>query len=259
MDASSGGSVESSTSHTLNSPLTPPKVSMARRVETLAKIELFRSLTPTEIERMNTHCSWRRASSKDWIIDYEDQSNDVFFVVSGRVRVKLQAPSGREVILREIKEGEFFGELAAIDTLPRSSGVIALTDVTIARMPALVFRDAVHTHADVCDQLLALLACQIRTLANRVNEFTNLNAKYRIYAEILRLSRPVNGNPKHAVISPPPAHAEIAARVSIRREAVARELKSLERSGLLERRRGAIIVTDVTKLQKAIDDASDMV
>jgi CRP/FNR family cyclic AMP-dependent transcriptional regulator len=258
MDAASGGCVESSTSHTLTSALTPPRTSMARRVETLAKIELFRSLNPAGIQRLDTQCSWRRASSKDWIIDYEDQSNDVFFVVSGKVRVKLQAPSGREVILREIKEGEFFGELAAIDKLPRSSGVIALTDVTIARMPALVFRDAVHAHADVCDQLLALLARQIRTLANRVNEFTNLDAKHRIYAEILRLSRPVNGSPKQAVVSPPPAHAEIAARVSIRREAVARELKSLERSGLLERRRGALIIIDVTKLRKAIEDASDM-
>jgi len=60
------------------------------------------------------------------------------------------------------------------------------------------------------------------------------------------------------VVSPPPAHAEIAARVSIRREAVARELKSLERSGLLERRRGALVLTDVNKLRKAIDDASGM-
>ena len=258
MDTASGERVESSTRHMLGSTLTPPKVSMARRVETLAKIALFRSLKPAEIQRLDTRCSWRRASSKDWIIDYQDQGNDVFFVVSGKVHVKLQAPSGREVILREIKEGEFFGELAAIDKLPRSSGIVALTEVTIARMPALVFRDAVHTHPDVCDKLLALLACQIRTLANRVNEFTNLDAKYRIYAEILRLSRPVTGNPKQAVVSPPPAHTEIAARVSIRREAVARELKSLERSGLLERRRGALVLTDVNKLRKAIDDASDM-
>jgi CRP/FNR family transcriptional regulator, cyclic AMP receptor protein len=230
---------------------------MARRVETLAKITLFRSLSSMEIQRLDTQCSWRRASSKEWIIDYQDQGNDVFFVVSGQVQVKLEAPSGREVILREINGGEFFGELAAIDKLPRSSGIVALTEVTIARMPASVFRDTVHKHIDVCDQLLALLARQIRTLAHRVNEFTNLDAKHRIYAEILRLSKPVNGNPNQAVVSPPPAHTAIAARVSIRREAVARELKSLERLGLLERRRGAMVLTNVTKLRKAIDDASD--
>ena len=53
---------------------------------------------------------------------------------------------------------------------------------TVARMPASVFRETVHAHPDVCDQLLALLAGQIRMLANRVNEFTTLDALSEISA-----------------------------------------------------------------------------
>lgn len=94
-------------------------------------------------------------------------------------------------------------------------------------------------------------------LANRVNEFTTLDARHRIYAELLRLSRSETGRPGQAVVSPPPAHAEIAARVSIRREAVARELKSLERAGLIERRRGALVLTDTRRLRQLIEQASE--
>ena len=180
----------------------------------------------------------------------------MFFIVSGAVRVKLQSASGREVLLREINAGDFFGELAAIDNEPRSAGIIAVTDVTVARMPSSVFRTAVHSYPDVCDQLLALLASQIRMLANRVNEFTTLDARHRIYAELLRLSRPETGRPGQAVVSPPPSHAEIAAR-GIRREAVTRELKSLERAGLIERRRGAIVLTDTRRLRQLIEQASE--
>jgi CRP-like cAMP-binding protein len=232
---------------------------MSRKTETLAKIGLFRSLDAAAIEALDTQCSWRRASRSQWLMDYQDTSNDVFFVVSGTVRVKLQAVSGREVLLREIDAGEFFGELAAIDHQPRSAGIVAVTDVTVARMPAAVFRTAVHRHPDVCDQLLGLLASQIRMLANRVNEFTTLDARHRIYAELLRLSRPQAGEPKRAVVSPPPVHAEIAARVSIRREAVARELKALERAGLIERRRGALVLTDPGRLRHLIEHASEPV
>jgi CRP/FNR family cyclic AMP-dependent transcriptional regulator len=128
----------------------------------------------------------------------------------------------------------------------------------MARMRASVFRAAVHAHPDVCDQLLALLAGQIRTLANRVNEFTVLDARHRIYAELLRLSRPETGKPKQAVVSPPPVHAEIAARVSVRREAVARELKALERAGLIERRRGALALTDTGRLRQMIEQAFEL-
>jgi CRP/FNR family transcriptional regulator, cyclic AMP receptor protein len=232
---------------------------MSRRTETLAKIGLFRSVDAAKIEILDTQCSWRRASRNQWIMEYQDASSDVFFVVSGTVRVKLQSVSGREVLLREINAGEFFGELAAIDNQPRSAGIVAVTDVTVARMPASVLLAAVHAHPDVCNQLLVLLAGQIRTLANRVNEFTTLDGRNRMHAELLRLSRPEPGEPKRAIISPPPLQSELAARISIRREAVGRELKALERAGLLERRRGALVLTDTARLRHSIEQASELV
>jgi CRP-like cAMP-binding protein len=231
---------------------------MARQTETLAKISLFRSLDSAGIRRLDTQCIWRRASRNEWIIDYEDPSTDVYFVLSGTVQVKLRSVSGREALLREINAGEFFGELAAIDGRPRSSGIVATTEVTVARMPASVFRNALHSYSDVGDQVLQLLAGQVRALANRVNEFTTLDVRYRIYAELLRLSRPEAGKADSAVVSPPPVHAEIAARVSTRRESVARELKALERAGLIERRRGALVLTDTLALRKLIEEASTL-
>src|SRR3977135_49284 len=230
---------------------------MSRKTETLARIGLFRSLDAAKIELLDTQCSWRRATRNQWIVDYQDTRSDVFFVVSGTVGVKLQSVAGREILLREINAGEFFGELAAIDNQPRSSGIVAVPAVIAARMPASVFRETVHAHPDVCDQLLALLAGQVRILANRVNEFTTLDARHRIYAELLRLSRPEAGRPGQAVVSPPPVHADIAARVSIRREAVAREFKSLERAGLIERRRGALVLTDTRRLSQLIERAAE--
>ena len=231
---------------------------MNRRTETLARITLFRSLDPTKIELLDTQCTWHRATRNQWIIDYQDTSNDVFFVVSGTLRVKIQSVSGREVLLREINAGEFFGEIAAIDNQPRSSGILAITDVTFARMPASVFRTTVHEHSDVCDQLLEQLAGYVRTISNRVTEYTTLDARHRIYAELLRLSRPESAMPKRAVVSPPPVHADLAARVSIRRESVTRELKALERAGLIEKRRGALVLTDTEQLRKMIAEASEV-
>lgn len=231
---------------------------MSRTNETLAKIGLFRSLDAEAIRQLDTQCAWRRVERNQWILDYQDGGKDVLFVTSGRVQVKIQSVGGREVLLREIEAGEFFGELAAIDGQPRSSGIVAMTDVTIARMPPSVFRTAFHAHADVCDQLLALLSGQIRMLSNRVNEYSTFDIRHRLYAELLRLSRPQPGKPASALISPPPVHAELAARVSARREAVSREVKALERAGLLERRRGAIVITDAGRLREMIEQAAEL-
>jgi CRP/FNR family cyclic AMP-dependent transcriptional regulator len=229
---------------------------MIQKSETLARIPLFRSLAAEAIRRLNTQCIWRRARGKESILGYKDGGAELYFVVQGHVRVLIRAISGKESILRDIRDGEFFGELAAIDGQARSAAIVAVTDSIIAKMPPAVFREVVHAHPDVCDQLLALLASQVRMLANRVNEFGTLDVRKRIYAELLRLSRSPRGDGEQAIISPPPTHAELAARVSSHREAVTRELNSMERAGLLERRRGSLVLLDPAHLAKLVEQAA---
>ena len=230
---------------------------MLRRSETLTKIDLFRSLKDNDIAKLDTQCTWRRASANEWIITYQDESHDVFFVVSGLVQVKIQAISGRETLLREIAAGEYFGELAAIDGNPRSSGILAVTETTIARMPAKTFRTAILSSPSLSNQLLRHLAGQVRTLANRINEYSTLDVRTRLYAELLRLARPDRRDGNRAMVTPPPLHADLAARISTRREAISRELKLLERSGLVERHRGGILLADVSGLRHLLDKEVD--
>ncbi|NUB15670.1 cyclic nucleotide-binding domain-containing protein [Azospirillum brasilense] len=230
---------------------------MRRRTETLAGAALFRSLSPDALRALEDRCLWRRVEAGQWIIDFEDEGTDVFIVAAGLVRVTIRAISGRTVILRDIPAGEFFGELAAIDGKARSAGIVAVTNATVACMPAALFRDCIHRHPDVCDQVMVLLAREIRKLATRVNEFNTLDVRHRIYAELLRLARPDGRGEHSATISPPPPHADLAARVSTRREAVSRELSALERDGLLEKRRGALVLLDTRRLRERVRQAAE--
>jgi CRP-like cAMP-binding protein len=81
-----------------------------------------------------------------------------------------------------------------------------------------------------------------------------MHVKNRIYAELLRRSRPDPTDKRKAVVSPPPVHSDIAARVSTRREMVARELKALERAGLLTKRRGAFVLNNVPELMHMLEE-----
>ena len=216
--------------------------------ESLEKTEILRSLDTKEIAALNRRCLWRHAQAKAWLLEEGELGTDVYFLTSGAVRVLITPSPDREVILADISAGGYFGEMAAIDGQARSAGILAITDATIACMPASVFREVLHKHPDVSEQLLKHLVARIRTLDQRINEFSSMDVKHRIYAELLRRSRADPTDAHRAVISPPPVHADIAARVSTRREMVARELKALEREGLLTKRRGAFVITDVPSL-----------
>ncbi len=236
----------------LSVPLTEMRTRVttrARSRETMANIELFRSLEASAIADLDRQCTWRKYPRNDWIVELHDNGDDVFFIISGTVRLKIPESSGREVLFQDLDAGSYFGEMDAIDGKPRAIGVMAVTDVVIARMPRAVFRTAICRHPDAADQILLRLTGIIRTLTNRVREFTTLDVRHRVYAELLRLSRQSDDAKDVAVISPPPVQAAIAARISTRRETVAREMKTLERAGLIERKRGALILKNTKQLQ----------
>jgi CRP/FNR family cyclic AMP-dependent transcriptional regulator len=228
--------------------------------ETLEKVELFRSLDAKERMAMEHRCIWRHVQAKQWLLEHNDVGTEVYFLTSGAVRVVTMPSPNCDVILDDIQAGNHFGEMAAIDGLPRSAAILAMTDSTIACMSAAVFREFLYRYPTVSEQLLKQFVTRIRALDQRVNEFSSMHVKNRIYAELLRRARPDPTNSRQGIVSPPPIHADIAGRVSTRREMVARELKILERAGLLVKRRGAFVLTNVPKLvDKIHQDTNDEV
>jgi CRP/FNR family cyclic AMP-dependent transcriptional regulator len=235
---------------------TPPsqRKEMIRAVETLAKIDLFRSLTPEEIKILDSRCIWRRAKAREWILDYQEESTEVFFLTSGIVRVLIQTEEGRETILRDIQAGTSFGELAAIDGQKRSASILALTDATIARMTSSTYVETVTTHPEVARKALLIMTRHIRSLTDRVREFTTLGIHDRLSRELVRMSRPERGADNRALITPPPTHAHLAGLIGTRRETVTKELRTMVKAGLLETRRGAIVLLDVQRMVQNLLD-----
>jgi CRP/FNR family cyclic AMP-dependent transcriptional regulator len=100
---------------------------MGGMMQTLARIPFFKDAADIELERFDRRCNWRRYEENEVVVDFEDTSSDVYFILSGEARVLIRTPGGKEIILAEMKANQFFGELSAIDGVPRSANVSALT------------------------------------------------------------------------------------------------------------------------------------
>ena len=222
--------------------------------ETLSGIELFESLSPDDLEALARRCRWRRYTATQQIVEKMDQTTDVFFIVRGKVRAVIYSLSGKEVTFRDISVGAMFGEFSAIDGRSRSADVVALTDTLIASMSTNVFWEVLRDYPEVSAITLKRLTSQVRVLSERVFEFSTLAVKNRIHVELLRLARDHMRDENTAVISPAPTHADIASRISTHREAVTRELNDLSRAGLIERRDRTLIIRDVTRLTRMVQE-----
>lgn len=224
-------------------------------MDNLSKIALFKDLEPAASERFARNCNWKDYDASELVIDVDDETNDVRFVMAGKVRIIMRIAVGKEVILGEMGEGEFFGEIAAIDGHTRSANVTALTRSRICIMPQRTFVEILRSYPELSMQVLKMFATRVRALNLRLGEHSFLQAKHRLYAELLRLSRPRPGNAAQRSISPPPIQRELAERIGSRREVISRELNQLERQGHIEKARGALVLVNVSELHRRISDA----
>lgn len=198
---------------------------------------------------------WRRFDPDETLVDFDDLSSDVYFLTSGEVRVLIRTQSGKEIILGEMRTGQLFGELAALDGIKRSANVTALTKGEACIMPAAVFREIVFSAQPVAERVFRLLTGRVRELNARLMEHAVLDLRHRLYSELLRLSIPRYGHSDERVVTPPPYHHVLAARIGCRREQVTREFTAMTSENLIERTRGALVIKRPAVLEERIEHA----
>jgi CRP/FNR family transcriptional regulator, cyclic AMP receptor protein len=229
-------------------PASPDKASSA-----LASIEIFDGLDAATVAQIAQRCTWRTYHPEQQIVGQQDETREVHFILSGRVRVNLYSPDGRDVTFRDLGPSNMFGELAALDEAPRSANVVALLPTTTASLKWDQFSQVLRDHPEVAAATLRRLVRLVRALSDRVYEFSTLAVRNRIHAELLRLGRDGTISGNTARIDPAPTHADIASRIATHREAVTRELGELTRARLVERDGAALVIRDVAKLARLVE------
>ncbi len=191
---------------------------------------------------VENRCRWKKFDPNEILVDFEDPSTDVYFLFSGEVRILMRTPAGKEVILGEMRGGDFFGELAAVDGIKRSANVTALTRGDVCIMSAPLFRGMLYNTPIIAERMFRIFAARVRELNERLVEHTVLDLRHRLYAELLRMSGPRQGHAGQKVITPPPYHHVLAARIGCRREQITREFSTMTQEGFIERTRGALVL-----------------
>lgn len=236
-------------------PVPPPTLSpqtIRPLPEALARLPFLHGAPAAALANFAAASRWVEAGPGDAVIDFDEGSTDVFLVLTGCLRVLVRTADGRHTqIIGDMAAGDLVGELSAIDHAPRSARVEALVVSRLCIVPAGAFLALAFAAPEVGARLMRRLAAKIRGQTYRLLESAVLPTRMRLAAELLRLSRPrPNGT---RVLTPPPTHEELAARIGTRRETVSRELSALSRAGFVRRARASIVLTEPDTLRALVD------
>lgn len=222
----------------------------------LSQIELFKNIDDAVITKFDASCAWRKYGAGKVILDHENQSYGVYFIVEGVVRMVNYSRSGREVSFGEVYAPDFFGELSAIDGKPRSVSVVAIEDAVVGILPAKVFRQVLTSYPFISFRMLQRLSKVIRRSNDKIMDLSTLNANNRVYAEILKIAEdaPEASEDGSILITKMPTHSEIGARIGTTRETVSRVISSLQRQAVLRKSPHGWEIIDYDRLVDMLEE-----
>ena len=212
----------------------------------------FSGFSQEDIEKITAHIVTRKHPSNQVILLENDWGGSVYFIVDGWVKIRTYNIDGKEVTLNIIGRGEVFGEMAAIDKMPRSTDAITLTPTTISSIPAQDFVSLIYSEPLAGVRLAQLMAKRLRQV-NRRLRLREADATARVADTILFLAEGQGKQGEHGMEIANLPHRELSGISGLARETVTRVLTRLEKRGLIKRTQEFLCIPDIQALEKLID------
>jgi CRP/FNR family cyclic AMP-dependent transcriptional regulator len=207
----------------------------------LKNIPLFAGLDEKELSLLEQHANTRTFPKNAILITEGDDTDSLYIIESGKVRIFMSNPDGKEIILNEQGPGEHFGELALIDDAPRSASVMALEKTRVSIISRQDFRQVLGKHPDLAFSLIRDLSRRIRVLSENVKDLALLDVYGRVAKTLLGMAKDTDGR---LVIEHRPTQQDIANHIGASREMVARILKDLETGGYITVTKQQILINE---------------
>ena len=209
--------------------------------EILKAVPLFSGLTPELLDMLANHTTLQR-HPRGAVVLQEGRLTDALYIMqSGRAKVFESRSDGREVILSIMGPGEFFGEMALIDDLPRSAGVETLEPCELMRISKPDFTRCLAESFELTSRIMLALVNRLRRADRQIESLALMDVYGRVARALLDMAKPVDGL---RMIEHAPSQADIARMVGASREMVSRVIKELKGSGHIQVNKRRIVLLD---------------
>lgn len=227
--------------------MTTPDQIIAR----LSAIPMFSDLAEDDLETLATMVQYRRYPRGAFIVGQNEVGSCMYLLISGRVKVSLASPEGKELVLSYFEAPAHFGEMALVDAHPRSADVIAVTEVEIFALDAKDLSAAIQLQPKLALSLIATLSRRLRHTNSRLEDMAFHDATHRIMRVVLNVAT-AGLETQGVPVVQGMTHYDIATLAGTSRETASRVISQLARNGIVTTK-GRRIHVDLCKLSEELE------
>ncbi|CAK0741479.1 CRP/FNR family transcriptional regulator, cyclic AMP receptor protein [Gammaproteobacteria bacterium] len=204
------------------------------------KVSLFAGLSVDDFATLRVHTTSRSYPKNTVVLSQGDETDSLYIIETGSVKIYVSDEEGREFILGTLKEKDYFGELALLDKGRRSASVMTLEACRLWVITRENFLHWVSNRPEVLMNLIQTLVKRIRRLDEDISSLALLDVYGRIARVLLQRAMLIDNQHVIERIT----HQEIASTVGASREMVSRILKDLKQGGYIEIEGKCIIIKE---------------
>jgi CRP/FNR family transcriptional regulator/CRP/FNR family cyclic AMP-dependent transcriptional regulator len=220
---------------------------MLQQTEGLIRdIPLLAKLTGPDLRALASRGRVRRYSRGATIFREGDRGDSLHVVVEGSVRVTVGSARGDEATVAILGPGEFVGDLALLDGLPRSANAVALDPVRTLVVTRDDFRRWLSERPRASLSLLEALSLRVRRTDEVLADLTFLPLPSRLAKRLLALA----SDRPDAAAKLRITQAQLASMLGVSRESVNKQLNDFEKRGWVKLGRGTITLRDEASLRR---------
>jgi CRP-like cAMP-binding protein len=225
---------------------------MEERIKLLSLVDILEPLSEQEIEHLAGQLPDVHLEKGELFYGPEDQTEKLFLLQKGKVRMFRTTPDGREFTLAVVESGTVFGEMALTVQQLEGAYAQAMEASDAAYMLHQDLERLVLEKSEVGLKIMQVLSERLRRYETRLEDVAMKDVHSRLASIIVLLteSEGVRTGTGYRIPSHY-THETLGTMIGTKRAAVTRAFGILQDEGVVELRRRLIYVTDIEGLKRA--------
>jgi CRP-like cAMP-binding protein len=98
-----------------------------------------------------------------------DEGEDMYIIQNGKVAIKKRVPHG-ETTLAVLEKGDFFGEMAILERMPRSASAEVVEDSDLIVIQSELFGDMIKSNPEIAVRMLRKYSLRLRETTKQIEQ-----------------------------------------------------------------------------------------
>jgi CRP-like cAMP-binding protein len=223
-------------------------------------LKQFQGIAAEVLDEILAKAQLRRIPKGGKVFHQGQSASEFYVLLRGKLRVTLVSPTGRQLLLRYVVEGEIFGVAKALGRSDYPGTVDAVLDSVLLAWPSDCWNELVSKVPQFALNTLQTVGQRLQEANTRLGEIATEEVEARVAHALLRLIRQAGRKADGGIgVDFPISRRDIAELTGATMHTVSRVLSAWEAAGLVESGRQRVVVKNAAALERLAERKQDKI